>query len=277
MRIPTIIAAACLLLASCQQEEGCTDPVANNYDPNAVADDGSCTYDGDPGGALGEPIIDGYTYDVVTIGEQVWFAENLRTTVYANGDPISSLLTDEEWISTTAGAMAVYGEGDSDCYHASPDIDACDEEQSLEAYGRLYNWYAVDDERGLCPTGWHVPTDEEWTELEEFVASQGFEESQAMALRSTTGWADLPDSTSGNGTDDFGFAGLPGGFRNYSILSNSVTIWGAGYYCDWWSSSPDGQGYYWLRSIHYMDSGSLNRSYNPAVSGFSVRCLKDAE
>ena len=209
---------------------------------------------------MGEPIIDGYTYDVVTIGEQVWFAENLRTTVYANGDPISSLLTDEEWISTTAGAMAVYGEGDSDCGHWSPDIDACDEAQSLEAYGRLYNWYAVDDERGLCPTGWHVPTDEEWTELEEFVASQGFAESQGIALRSTTGWADLADSTSGNGTDDFGFAGLPGGFRNYSILWGGLTIAGAGIYCDWWSSSPDGQGYYWLRSIHYADSGSLNRS-----------------
>ena len=83
--------------------------------------------------------FDGYWYETVLIGDQCWFAENLRTTKYANGDSIPAGLTDSEWISTTSGATAVYGEGNSTCYN-SADNDACDEAQSLAEYGRLYNW-----------------------------------------------------------------------------------------------------------------------------------------
>ena len=104
----------------------------------------------------------------------------------------------------------MYGEGSSACYNYSPDIDACDEAQSLSEYGRLYNWYAVDDARGLCPSGWHVPTDGEWTDLEDFITSQGFSGTEGTALKSTYGWYD-----GGNGTDDFGFSALPGGYRRY--------------------------------------------------------------
>lgn len=109
--------------------------------------------------------FDGYEYDLVEIGDQCWFAENLRTQHYANGDAIPANLTDSEWGSTTGGAVAVNGE-DAGCFNYSPDGDACDPDWSLNEYGRLYNWYAVDDERGLCPSGWHVPTDGEWMTLE---------------------------------------------------------------------------------------------------------------
>ena len=117
--------------------------------------------------SCGDPIqYQGYDYATVLIGEQCWFAENLRSENYQNGDAIPANLSDSEWSSTTfSGALAVYGE-DAGCSDSSPDGDACDEEWSLSEYGRLYNWYAVDDARGLCPSGWHVPTDGEWMTME---------------------------------------------------------------------------------------------------------------
>lgn len=134
----------------------------------------------DPCDNLASVTFDGYDYDLVAIGGQCWFAENLRTEHYTNGDLIPANLTDSEWNSTTSGAVAVYGEG-SGCDNWSPDGDACDPAWSLNEYGRLYNWFAVDDDRGLCPTGWHVPTDGEWMTLE---MELGMSESQANSI----GW-----------------------------------------------------------------------------------------
>ena len=245
------------------ENPGCTDPEADNYDPYAE-EGGSCVYGGF---ACGQPwTFDGHDYATVEIGDQCWFAENLRTTVYANGDVIPAALTDGEWTSTTAGATAVYGEGSSGCNNFSPDIYACDEAQSLAAYGRLYNWYAVDDARGLCPSGWHVPTDGEWTELEDYITSQGFAGTEGTALKSTTGWYG-----GGNGTDDFGFSALPGGYRNY--YSGNFGI--AGYDGFWWSSSPNG-GFAWIRVLNRHDPG-VDRYLDYPRNGFSVRCLRDAE
>ena len=114
--------------------------------------------------ACGDPVgYQGYDYATVLIGEQCWFAENLRSENYANGDAIPSNLSDSEWSSNTSGGVTVIGEGSSTCNNYSPDGDACDDTWSLNEYGRLYNWYAVDDARGLCPSGWHIPTDEEWS------------------------------------------------------------------------------------------------------------------
>jgi uncharacterized protein (TIGR02145 family) len=212
------------------------------------------------------PTMDGHTYDVVEIGDQCWFAENLRTTVYGNGDVIPAGLTNGEWTSTTSGATAVYGEGSSSCYNYSPDIDACDEEQSLAEYGRLYNWYAVDDTRGLCPVGWHVPTDEEWTDLEDFITAQGFSGTVGTALKSTYGWYNGV-----NGTDDFWFSALPGGYRNFSLgyFTN------AGDDGNWWSSSLSG-GDAWFRSLSPYNPVLYRANGNPRF-GFSARCLRDAD
>ena len=111
----------------------------------------------------GDPLeYQGYDYETVQIGEQCWFAENLRSENYENGDAIPSGLSNSEWTSTASGATAVYGEY-AGCYNTSPDINACDPAQSLNEYGRLYNWYSVDDARGLCPSGWYVPSDSEWS------------------------------------------------------------------------------------------------------------------
>jgi len=249
---------------SCLNLMGCTDSAYLEYTSAATIDDGSCTTLVDVNCV--PPTMDGYEYDVLQIGDQCWFAENLRTTVYGNGDIIPAGLTDGEWLSTTAGATAIYGEGSSPCYEYSPYIDACDEAQSLAAYGRLYNWYAVDDERGLCPAGWHVPTDGEWTGLEDYITSQGFAGTEGTALKSTTGWY-----YNLNGTDDFGFSALPGGLRYSNGFFNK-----AGDYGSWWSSSPSGSPV-WTRYLYSNNPDFLRAYSNSHQQGLSVRCLRDAE
>ena len=168
--------------------------------------------------SCGDPIqYQGYDYATVLIGEQCWFAENLRT----NGDAIPSGLSEGDWYDTTSGAVVVYGEGD-DCEDDSDIIDACDPAQALNEYGRLYNWYAVDDARGLCPSDWHVSTDGEWMTME-----MGLGMSEAEA--NDTGWrgndqgrqmkTDYGWSLTINGTNTSGFSGLPGGVRNLKETS----------------------------------------------------------
>ena len=251
---------------------GCTDETASNYDPEAVIEDGSCAYGPLECGGASTVTFDGYTYDLVAIGDQCWFAENLRTEHYTNGDAIPANLTDGEWNSTNSGAVAVYGE-DAGCDEYSPDGDACDPAWSLNEYGRLYNWYAVDDARGLCPTGWHVPTDGEWMTLE---MELGMSESEA----NDTGWRGTDQGTqmkttygwygAGNGTNSSGFSGLPGGYRY-----TDGYFYTAGSSGDWWSSSPSGSNA-WGRYL-YDVSPHVRRSGSSPRGGFSVRCLRDAE
>ena len=184
----------------------------------------------------------GVDYSTVQIGDQCWFAENLRTTTYLNGEAIPQNLSDGDWSSTTSGAMTFYNDG--------------------PAYGGLYNWYAVEDARGLCPSGWHVPTDEEWTMLIDHLGGEFVAGSQ---MKTNYGWFN-----DGNGTNSSGFSGLPGGYRG----SNGYFSY-AGGYGYWWSSSPSGSNA-WFR---YLSSDGEN-VYRFNVSqryGFSVRCVRDAE
>ena len=241
---------------------GCTDPEALNYNPTVTEDDGSCEY---PLGfnTCGDPVsYQGYDYSTVLIGDQCWFAENLRSENYENGDAIPSNLSDSYWEDTTSGAVAVYGEGSSTCYNHSPEGDACDEAWALNEYGRLYNWYAVDDARGLCPSGWHVPTDGEWTVLTDHLGG-AFEAGGQM--KTTYGWYNGV-----NGTNSSGFSGLPGGLH-----SGSNGYFGnAGLNGYWWSSSPLGSSA-WHRSLSHFDDYVLVNYSNPQ-NGLSVRCIKDS-
>ena len=210
-------------------------------------------------GDCGDPVsYQGYDYATVLIGEQCWFAENLRSENYENGDAIPSGLSDSEWQTTNSGAVAVYGEDDG-CNNYSPDIDACDPSQSLSEYGRLYNWYAVADARGLCPNGWHVPTDGEWTVMTDFLGGADVAGGQ---MKTNYGW------DSGNGTNSSGFSGLPGGGRSGHKGGN---FWSAGYDGYWWSGDLAKQR--WLRN----DNENVQNGYNNERFGFSVRCVRDAE
>ena len=218
----------------------------------------------------GDPVnYQGYDYATVQIGNQCWYAENLRSENYANGDAIPAGLSDSDWESATSGAMAVYGEYEG-CSNYSPDIDACDPSQSLDEYGRLYNWYAVDDARGLCPSGWHVPTDGEWMTMEMTLGMTEVEAystgwrgtNQGAQMKTAKGWA-----RSGNGTNSRGFSGFPGGLRSYD-----GTFYLAGANGFWWSSSPYGSDA-WSRNL----DGGIDDVYRVATNprwGKSVRCIK---
>ncbi|RPG80048.1 MAG: hypothetical protein CBC74_006580, partial [Crocinitomicaceae bacterium TMED114] len=227
--------------------QGCTDPDYTEYDASANVDDGSCAT---LPSTCGEVEMDGYTYSVVEIGDQCWFAENLRTTVYADDSSIPEVYGYSAWSGLSTDARCDYGNNDN----------------YVGTYGRLYNWYAVDNASGLCPNGWHVPTDGEWTALEDYITAQGFNGTEGTALQSTGGWGG-----GGNGTDNFGFSALPGGHR-YRFNGHFYYAGSRGF---WWSSSPSG-GNAWARNLYdylpAIDRVNLHPRY-----GLSVRCLRDAD
>ena len=136
----------------------------------------------------------------------------------------SANLSDSDWEYTSSGAVAVFGEGTSDCTTYSPEGNACEESWSLSEHGRLYNWYAVADSSGLLPGGWHVPTPDEWTVLVEYLGGANAAGGQ---MKSDYGW-----HNNGNGTNSSGFSGLPGGFRGLN-----GKFFNAGYDGAWWTSA----------------------------------------
>ena len=204
-----------------------------------------------------------FDYTTVAIGDQCWFVDNLRATTYTNGDPIDLVTDPVAWTTATAGSMVIYGEGNGPCTELAP-IDACDENLALDQYGRLYNGHAALDPRGLCPAGWHVPSDADWTTLEDAVGAMGYAGTEGVALKSTTGWYN-----NGNGDDAFGFNAVPGGYR----FRNSGLFLDAGSSAYLWSSTPSGSEA-WVR---YMNNGSLSitRYDSDLRSGMSVRCVHD--
>ena len=155
---------------------------------------------------------DGNVYTSVTIGTQEWMTENLRTTKYSDGNAIPNITDNTAWSNLSTGAWCNYDNSSSNGI----------------TYGKLYNWYAVNTSK-LCPTGWHVPTDAEWTVLTGYLTNNGHSGAEGTALKATSGWSSV------NGTDDYGYygwLGLPGGYRhNYGSFDYIGSI---GY---WWSSS----------------------------------------
>lgn len=217
--------------------------------------------------------IDGNVYDAVKIGDQVWMAENLRTTHYADGTAIP------------AGGDAT--SSDEPYYYVNPSVDAA-------VYGYYYNWRAAMHEsesssanpsgvQGVCPTGWHLPSDAEWTQLTDYVGSYrdctcgGNSGNIAKALASTEGWyvcdsADWCDdcgiglNSSANNTTYF--SAVPAGFCNDSSFND------AGYNAYFWSSTQ-GNGYCaYYRGLYY-NYAYVRRYYDGKYLGFSVRCIRD--
>jgi uncharacterized protein (TIGR02145 family) len=233
----------------CAEDEvsGCTDSNATNFNPSATEDDGSCVMPGPAQcGGASTVTFDGHTYALVGIGSQCWFKENLRSDNYRNGDAIHGNLTNSQWASTGTGAQAVYN----------------NDPANLTAHGRLYNWYAVNDARGLCPMGFHVPSDEEWTVLENALGGSSV---AGTALKSSAA-----DSPPWDGSNSSGFSALPGGYRNYY----NGAFYDLGYGGYWWSSSPSGSDA-WLRYL-YSGNSDVTRDYDDFVRfGFSVRCVRD--
>ena len=225
----------------------------------------------------------GYTYDVVAIGDQCWFAENLRTELYQTGEEIPSGLNRESWAAATYGATSYYAETTDSCLGYSTSNfpgNPCDNpEGALEFYGRLYNWHAVNDERGLCPSGWHVPASEEWIALESYLEAS-YPNHSGLVLRESGSWR-LPVT----GLDLFGFNLRPAGYRSYwdgeGPLYQSAGKLGTWFWtADEGLDSDEGTA---LSFDHraFNENNSLviqslqGPSQNQHQFGFSVRCLKD--
>jgi uncharacterized protein (TIGR02145 family) len=196
--------------------------------------------------------IEGNNYKTIQIGNQVWMAENLRTTKYRNNTPITNHTDNTQWQNNTTGAWSYYN---NDATNNTP-------------YGKLYNWYAVVNSNGICPTGWHVPTDAEWTTLTNFLGG----ESVAGGMMKSTGtqyWL----SSNTNATNSSGWSGLPGCFRG-----NSGTFYTIGYNGYWWSSTEFNTNDAWNRVLYNIYGGVSrydgSKTYGKAL-GFSVRCLRD--
>lgn len=190
---------------------------------------------------------DGNTYALVEIGDQCWFAENLAVEHYANGDLILTDLSDAEWSSTTSGAQAIYANNTA----------------NLATYGRLYNGYAAAEPRGLCPTGWHVPTDVEWSELETFLGMA------ADQLELNGQWRGTDQGSQLRNEFTPGFHALLAGAR--TSVGSSLYMTGNGFF---WSSTSPGGAYMFYRRVTTIYSGVYRQSISKR-GGYSVRCLKD--
>jgi uncharacterized protein (TIGR02145 family) len=216
---------------------------------------------------------DGNQYGVVTIGDQVWMQENLKTTTYSNGNSIPNVAGADDWSNLTTGAFVWY---DNDI-------------SWKDSYGALYNWFAANNANGLCPAGWHVPSFAEWLQLVNYVESQGFPNTQVTngagsALKScrqvnsplggncnTTEHPRWGSDNTYYGFDAFGFSGLGGGFRNFIGQWDPIGFNGIH-----WSSTEVNTSDAWVRFLHsnygYISGDGFGYS---KVSGFSVRCIRD--
>jgi len=192
--------------------------------------------------------IDGNTYQTIKIGDQIWMAENLKVTHYRNGDSISTGLTNSEWRSTSAGAYAVYD----------------DNENHVDIYGYLYNWYAANDNKNIAPSDWHVSTDNDWQTLIGYLGGSDIAGNK-LKEAGTTHWMSPNTGT----TNESGFTALPGGARNNTGIYEYL-----GEYGIFWSPRNVPSQYGWHRLMNY-DYSDVYRYEDDKNLGYSVRCIKD--
>ena len=192
----------------------------------------------------------------VRIGNQVWTTKNLDVETYRNRDKIPQVQDKNAWANLKTGAW---------CYYENKG-------ENGTKYGKLYNWYAVNDPRGLAPNGYHIPTDAEWTILTDYLGGKSI---AGAKMKSTSGWIE-----DGNGTNSSGFSGLPGGSRYTN--GDFYEIGAFGY---WWSSSEDDPNYAWghylgiynnlMNESRTQAALQVSRMYHFKKNGFYVRCIKD--
>jgi len=183
----------------------------------------------------------------IVIGTQQWMNENLDVAFYQNGDPIPQVTDGTTWAALTTGAW---------CYYNNDSTLG-------NTFGKLYNWYAVNDPRGLAPQGWHIPSDAEWITLSTALGGESVAGGK-MKEAGTLNWT----SPNTGGNNNSGFAALPGGFRQNAIFG-LLGLWGS-----WWSSTPDVSNMIWGRFIFYTDV-ALGRGLTEKTYGYYVRCIKD--
>ncbi len=191
--------------------------------------------------------VDGNSYSTVKIGNQIWMAENLKTTRYANGDAIPNVTDMTDWNNLTSGAWCHYNNQSS--YN--------------NGYGKLYNWYAVDDFRNICPSGWHVASKAEWLVLTNYLGGESVAGGKMKSI-GTTHWI----SPNTGATNESGFNALPGGYRQTN--GNFYSIGGT---ARWWSSLFTAGSFNFSIFADGTYISNNNSEYQRA--GFCIRCIKD--
>jgi uncharacterized protein (TIGR02145 family) len=197
---------------------------------------------------------DGKIYKTTLIGSQIWMSENLNSSKFRNGDKINEAKTIEEWNSACQNKQPVW------CYYDNDPSNGTN-------FGKLYNWYAVTDSRGLAPKGWHVPNNKEWIILENHLGGASY---AGKKLKSQSGF-----KWDGNGSNSSGFTALPGGqrFSSGTFLSKNANAY-------WWCSDTP---IVYHRFVSYFGDNCFTGVIASDVStndknkceGFSVRCIKD--
>ena len=190
----------------------------------------------------------GFT-QTVTIGNQVWTTKNLDVSTFRNGDSIPQAKTDSEWEIARENKQAAW------CYYDNDSANGA-------KYGKLYNWYAVNDPRGLAPNGYHIPTDLEWKILTDYLGGDSLAGNE---MKSNNGWYE-----NGNGYNPIGFSGLPGGLRGNGGRFGHIGKGG------FWLSSLEGYtDKTYCHSLRYVDGEVSGNLFVDKGSGLSVRCLRD--
>ena len=184
----------------------------------------------------------------VVIGNQIWMKENLNASAYRNGDPIRYAGNYEEWKIAQQKALGAW------CYY---DFDP----KNGEIYGKLYNWIAVNDSRGLAPSGYHVPSDSDWERLVNFLGGDSL---AGNKMKSKTGWYQ-----NGNGDNSSGYNGLPGGCSDSIGFFTNISLYGV-----WWSSSENFMTSAWYRGLFWLNR-SVSMGNTSKSEGLSVRCIRD--
>ncbi len=195
--------------------------------------------------------IDGNVYHMVTIGAQVWLVENLRTTKYRNGDAIPMVTVDSVWNNQAATSTGAYCNYNNDG-------------ANILVYGHLYNWFAVNDSRGLAPAGWHVAGKTEWEALTAYLGGDTLAGGK-LKETGTTHWL-APNTGATNIT---GFTAVPGGFRMYSGKSEMIGAFGV-----WWTSTVS-DDFSAMNCGMFSDNEDAVVSVNRKANGCSVRCIRD--
>ncbi len=194
--------------------------------------------------------IDGNSYQTVQIGNQIWMAENLKTSKYSNGDIINNVSDSLQWQNLTNGAWVYYNNNQDGC-------------------GKLYNWYAVMDSRNICPIGWHVPSIQEFNELANQIGGfsvSGGKLKSTGTIQSGTGLWEAPNT---GATDEFGFSGNPCGSRR-----ENGEFHGKGYALFLWTSTEYDSSKASYRFLNYNMEG-LEAFWLDKKSGFCIRCIMD--
>lgn len=231
----TVFISFSVFISSCSKE-----------DDDQTDDDIQIVEDG-PGDSITD--IEGNTYQTIWINGKNWMAENLKTTQFNDGTDITLEEDNSNWVSLSTEAY---------CWFDN------DEAEHKEMYGALYNWFAVESDK-LCPTGWRVPSENDWTNLFNYLAQNGFEETQGIALKASNGW-----QNEGNGTDNFGFKALPAGYRSSSVGGFLQT----GRYGYLWSSTEENENRAFLIILKDTEDNA-ELVDDVKRRGASVRCVKE--